>query len=124
MSPLDSSPIIFYGGWDQRRKSTSPTCKLGTKNTAKRNMSSAVCALSIYSRLYMKMLSFLFVRTWAICVYYVYHVEFHFQFIHLVSYQLWCGCQGEKSSRKISGNFLRQKIFLEGRTNVLGCLHF
>ena len=36
-----------------------------TKNTAKRNMSSAVCALSMYSRLCMKMSSFLFVRTWA-----------------------------------------------------------
>ena len=35
------------------------------KNTAKRNMSSAVCASSMYSRLCMKMLSFLFVRTWA-----------------------------------------------------------
>ena len=37
----------------------------GTKNTAKRNMFSAMCALSIYSRLCMKMLSFLFVRAWA-----------------------------------------------------------
>ena len=35
------------------------------KNTAKRNMSSAVCASSMYSRLCMKMSSFLFVHTWA-----------------------------------------------------------
>ena len=36
------------------------------KNTAKRNMSSAVCASSMYSRLCMKMSSFLFVRSCAI----------------------------------------------------------
>ena len=43
-------------------------------------MSSTMWALSIYSRLCMKMLSFLFVRTWAMLrVYYVYHVEFHFR---------------------------------------------
>ena len=35
------------------------------RNTAKRNMSSAVCALSMYTRLCMKMLSFLFERAWA-----------------------------------------------------------
>ena len=35
------------------------------KNTAKRNMSSAVCASSIYSRLCMKMSSFLLVRACA-----------------------------------------------------------
>ena len=34
-----------------------------SKNTAKRNMSSAVCASSMYSRLCMKMLFFLFLRT-------------------------------------------------------------
>ena len=38
------------------------SCELETKNTAKRNMSSAVCALSIYSRLCVKMSSFLFAR--------------------------------------------------------------
>ena len=38
---------------------------LTCKNTAKRNMSSAVCASSMYSRLCMKMLSFLFVCAWA-----------------------------------------------------------
>ena len=37
----------------------------GEKNTAKRNMSSAVCASSMYSRLCMKMSSFLFVRACA-----------------------------------------------------------
>ena len=36
------------------------------KNTAKQNISSAVCALSIYSRLCMKMSSFLFVRAYGI----------------------------------------------------------
>ena len=34
------------------------------KNTTKRNMSSALCASSMYSRLCMKMSSFLFVRLW------------------------------------------------------------
>ena len=37
-------------------------------------------------------------------VYYIYHVEFHFQFGHLITYPVWhqllCGCQGEKSSKK------------------------
>ena len=39
------------------------------------------------------------------CVCYIYHVEFHFRFRCLVSfpvkYQLWCGCHGERSSKKI-----------------------
>ena len=35
------------------------------KNTAKRNMSSAMCASSMYSHVCMKMSSFLFVRAWA-----------------------------------------------------------
>ena len=35
------------------------------KNTARRNMSCAVCASSMYSRLWMKMSSFLFERAWA-----------------------------------------------------------
>ena len=75
------------------------------KNTAKRNMSSAVCALSMHSRLF------------CLCAHvqcrvcYVYHVEFHFRFRRLVTfpveYQLWRGCHSEKSSKKISGNFLR-----------------
>ena len=34
------------------------------KNAAKRNMSSAVCASSMYTHLCMKMLSFLRVRVW------------------------------------------------------------
>ena len=37
-----------------------------TKNTAKRNMSSAMCASSMYSRLCMKMLSFLLLRARAL----------------------------------------------------------
>ena len=45
------------------------------------------------------------------CVCYIYHVEFHFRFRCLVSfpvkYQLWSGCHSEKSSKKISGNFLK-----------------
>ena len=40
--------------------------KLIIRNTAKRNMSSAVCALSMYSRLCMKMSPFLSVHAWAI----------------------------------------------------------
>ena len=40
--------------------------KVKVKNTAKRNMSSAVCASSMYSRLCMKMSSFLFVRACAV----------------------------------------------------------
>ena len=35
------------------------------KNAAKRNISSAMCVLSIYSPLCMKMLSFQFVRAWS-----------------------------------------------------------
>ena len=35
------------------------------KDTAKRNISSATCASPMYSRLCMKMLSFLFVHAWA-----------------------------------------------------------
>ena len=34
------------------------------KNTAKQNMSSTVCASSMYNRLCMKMSSFMFVRVW------------------------------------------------------------
>ena len=42
---------------------------------------------------------------------YIYHVEFHFRFRRLLSFsvkhQLWSGCHSEKSSKKISGNFLK-----------------
>ena len=42
---------------------------------------------------------------------YIYHVEFHFRFRRLLSFpvkhQLRSGCHGEKSSKKIPGNFLR-----------------
>ena len=42
---------------------------------------------------------------------YIYHVEFHFRFRGLLSFpvkhQLGSGCHGEKSSKKISGNFSR-----------------
>ena len=38
-------------------------------------------------------------------VHHIYHVEFHFRFRHLLSFpvkhQLWSGCPGEKSSKKI-----------------------
>ena len=57
------------------RSSTSMTSI--TKNTSKQNTSSAMCNLSMYSRLCMKMLSFLFVQCH---VYYIYYVEFHFRF--------------------------------------------
>ena len=53
-------------------------------------------------------------RLLCLCMYvqcrvcYIYHVEFHVRFRHLVSFpvehQLWCGCHGEKSSTKNSGN--------------------
>ena len=43
-------------------------------------------------------------------VYYIYHVEFHFRFEHLITFPVWyqlsCGCWGERSSKKISGNIL------------------
>ena len=42
---------------------------------------------------------------------YIYHVEFHFRFRHLLSFlvkhQLWSGCHGGRSFKKTSGNFLR-----------------
>ena len=84
------------------RKSKSDITK---KNTAKRNMSSTMCASSMYSRLCMEMSSFLFVRVCAMPrMLYIYHVEFHFRFRCLVSFpvkhQLWSGCHGEKSSKK------------------------
>ena len=83
------------------------------ENIANWNMSCAVCALSMCKRLCKKILSFLFVRAWAN---YIYHKDFHFRFGHLISFpvkqQLWCGCQGEKSSRKISASFFAGK---EGR---------
>ena len=50
--------IIFAALW-------ATTFGFHKKNTAKRNMSSAACASSMYSRICMKMLSFLFVRSWA-----------------------------------------------------------
>ena len=58
------------------------------KNTAKQNMSSAVCVSSMYSHLCMKMLSFLFVCACAMprLICYIHHVEFHFRFRRLVSF--------------------------------------
>ena len=60
--------------------------------------------VNIYpSRLCMKMSSFLCVH--GQCrVYYIYHMEFYFQFGHLITYPVWhqllCGCRGEKSSKQ------------------------
>ena len=68
------------------------------KNTAKQNMFSAVCALLMKSlvninvkfctsRLSMKMSSFQFVCNWQCSsVYYIYHVELHFRFGHLITF--------------------------------------
>ena len=94
------------------------------KDTTKRNMSSAVCALLMHKFLaptpiYMQSFA-LVVFAWKFrlfclwahgqChVYYVYQVEFHFRFRRMVSFpvkhQLWSGCHSEKSSKNISGNF-------------------
>merc|ERR1711954_60653 len=45
---------------------------------------------------------------------YIYHVEFHFRFRHLLSFpvkhQLWSGCHGGRSSKKTSGKFLRNEF--------------
>ena len=49
---------------DDFKNGDHPKYEDDPKNTAKRNMSSAVCASSMYSRLCMKMSSFLFVRLW------------------------------------------------------------
>ena len=75
-----------------------------------------VCFLNVQSSLHEKC------RLFCLCVhvqcrvYYIYHVEFHFRFRHLLSFpvkhQLWSGCHSEKSSKKISGNFLRSASFL------------
>ena len=67
---LSSSFILILNSGNAN--SWVPTSKLfhrfviNGKNTAKRNMSSAVCASSMYSRLCMKMSSFLFVRACAV----------------------------------------------------------
>ena len=50
---------------DEPKHEDNPKNKNDPKNTAKQNMSSAVCASSMYSRLCMKMSSFLFVCAWA-----------------------------------------------------------
>ena len=100
------------------------------KNTAKRNMSSTVCALSICSRLCIKMSYFLFVRAWAMprILYLSCGTPFLVQTPGIIyGLKLWWGCQGEKSSRKISDNFLRgggQKNLLEGRAHFQGYVHF
>ena len=51
------------------------------------NMFSAMCALSMYSRLCMIMSSFLSMRAWAMPRT-SYHVEFHFRFRRLVSFSV------------------------------------
>ena len=43
----------------------APMRNIKQKNTAKRNMSSVMCALSMYSHLCKKMLTFMLVRAWA-----------------------------------------------------------
>ena len=59
------------------------------------NMSSAVCASSIHSRLCIKMSSFLSVQ---LCmhgqcrVHHIYHVEFHFRFRRLLSFPVKISC--------------------------------
>ena len=99
--PYWQEPLNIFWDFFRKRLSTGtlkyflwfppPEFGLFVKNTAKRNMSSAMCASSMYTRLCMK--------------------KFHFRFRHLLSFpdkhQLWSGCHGEKSSKKISGNFLR-----------------
>ena len=75
------------------------------KNTAKRNMSSAVCASSMYSRLCMKMSSFLFVRACAMP--YTLYLSCGILLSFPVKHQLWSGCRGGRSSKKTSGKFLR-----------------
>ena len=59
--PSDIDILLFHVKFDRFAHSF----EFRAKNTAKRNMSSKVCALSMYSRLCLKMSSFLFVRTWA-----------------------------------------------------------
>ena len=56
------------------------------RNNAKQTMSSAVCALSIYSRLCIKCRLFCLCAHGQCRIYYIYHVEFHFWFKCLVSF--------------------------------------
>merc|ERR1719206_114627 len=60
--------------------------KMSKKNTAKRNMSSAVCASSMYSRLCMKMSSFLFVRACTVPRMLYLSCGIPFRFRHLLSF--------------------------------------
>ena len=67
-------PYIMKGPRGRSSNSTTelkfflvnPDTQCNGKNTAKQNMSSAVCASSMYSRLCMKILSFLFVLALAL----------------------------------------------------------
>ena len=81
-------------------------------NTAKRNMSSAVYASSMYSRLCMKMWSFLFVRVWATprILYLSYGIPFPVLTPGIISGLTWGGERGKKK--------------LEGRANFWSRLHF
>ena len=89
-------------------------------------MSSAVCALSIYSRLCMKMSSFLFVRAWYI-VFIMWNfisgldTWYHFRF------NISCGVAVKVKSHQEKFQVI---ILLggegaeKGRVNFQGCLHF
>ena len=50
---------------DRRKMTATAVYGRAESRNLQRNMSSALCASSMYSRLCMKMLSFLFVRAWA-----------------------------------------------------------
>ena len=121
--------------------------KMGYKKYGKENMSSALWALSMYkslngsgllvpcpcsvihakfctSHLCMKMLYFLYVFACAMpCILYLL-CGILFPVGTLITFsdkhQLWCGCQGETSSEKISDNII------EGGKGPkkLGCLYF
>ena len=109
--PSDIDILLFHVKFDR----FAHRFEFRAKNTAKRNMSSTVCALSMYSRLCLKILSFLFVLVWTIHVYHIYHVEFHFRFN--ISWGL--AVMG-RSHKKISGKFLRggeRGKKMEGRAN-------
>ena len=63
--------IFFTTGDDRKEKDdfkneALPKLRMFSKNTAKRNMASAMCGSSMYSRLCMKMSSFLFLHTRAL----------------------------------------------------------
>ena len=95
---------------DDFKNGDHPKYEDDPKNTAKRNMSSAVCASSMVVFAWK-------CRLFCLCAHvqcrlcYIYHVEFHFQLRRMLSFpvkhQLWSGCQGGRSSQKTSGKFLR-----------------